>query len=223
VGWRGIEAAVLEGAAMLPGFKKLNPDGSPIQQVQPGVFEVKESYSKEYDFYRSYEDFVPQEPPSIKVGDRMPHVRLRCLTADGVREVTTDEVFGGKKVVVFGEPGAFTPRGSSHRLPGYLSGAEALASRGVKVACVSVNDPFVMDAWGREHQTEGKVMMLADGNAEFTRAIGLKAERINDGMGIRSKRYAMVVEDGVVTAVKVEGPSGFDIDISSVEAMLTGR
>lgn len=207
---------------MLPGFKKLNPDGSPIREVQPGVFEVEEAYSKDYDFFKSYEDFVPQEPPSIRVGDRVPRARLRCLTAEGIQEVTTDEVFSGKQVVVFGEPGAFTPGGSSQRLPGYLADADALAEKGVRVACVSVNDPFVMDAWGREHQAEGRVIMLADGNAEFTRAIGLKTERIGDGMGIRSKRYAMVVDDGVVRALKVEGQSGFATDLSAVEAMLSG-
>jgi len=202
---------------MLPGFKKLNRDGSPIKQVQPGVFEVEQSYSNNYDFFRSYEDFVPQHPPTIKVGDRVPHAKLRCLAADGVREVTTDEVFKGQKVVVFGEPGAFTPVGSSERLPRYLSDAHQLAAKGVKVACVSVNDPFVMGAWGKEHGTEGKVMMLADGNAEFTRAIGLKTERIRDGMGIRSEQYAMVVDDGVVRAVKVGGASGHGIDISDIE------
>jgi glutaredoxin/glutathione-dependent peroxiredoxin len=211
----------LKGLAMLPGFKKLNPDGSPIQEVQPGVFEVEESYSKDYDFFRSYEDFIPQEPPSIRVGDRVPRVRLRCLTADGVRELTTEDVFGGKKVVLFGEPGAFTPGGSSKRLPRYLADADALAAKGVKVACVSVNDPFVMDAWGKEHQAEGRVIMLADGNAEFTRAIGLKTERSGEGMGIRSKRYAMVVEDGVVRAVKIEGESGLDTELSGLEAMLS--
>ena len=156
---------------------------------------------------------------AIKVGDKVPSVTLRYLTPEGVKAVPSEEFFAGKKVVVFGLPGAYTRTCSSRHLPGFVTYADALRKKGIDaVACLSVNDAFVMDAWGKEHGAAGKVTMLGDGSAEFTQAIGLDLDRTEAGMGIRSQRYSMVVENGVVTALNVE-PSG-QYGISSAEAML---
>ena len=156
---------------------------------------------------------------AIKVGDKVPSVTLRYLTPEGVKAVPSEEFFAGKKVVVFGLPGAYTRTCSSRHLPGYVTNAETLKKKGIDaVACVSVNDAFVMDAWGKEHGAPGKVTMLGDGSAEFTQAIGLSVDRRSAGMGIRSQRYSMVAYNGVVTALHVE-PSG-EYGVSSAEAML---
>ena len=156
---------------------------------------------------------------AVKVGDKVPSVTLRYLTSDGVKAVPADEFFKGKKVALFALPGAYTRTCSSRHLPGYVSNAAALQKKGIDaVACLSVNDAFVMDAWGKEHGAEGKVTMLGDGSAEFTTAIGLDLDRTEAGMGIRSQRYSMVVENGVVTALNIE-PSG-QYGVSSAEAML---
>jgi peroxiredoxin len=156
---------------------------------------------------------------AIKVGDKVPSVTLRYLTPEGVKAVPSEEFFAGKKIVVFGLPGAYTRTCSSRHLPGYVTNADTLRKKGIDaVACLSVNDAFVMDAWGKEHGAAGKVTMLGDGSAEFTQAIGLDLDRTEAGMGIRSQRYSMVVENGVVTALNVE-PSG-QYGISSAEAML---
>lgn len=156
---------------------------------------------------------------TIKVGDKIPSVTLRYLTTDGVRAVPSDEFFAGKKVVVFGLPGAYTRTCSSRHLPGYVGNAAALKKKGIdKIACISVNDAFVMDAWGKEHQADDKVVMLGDGSCEFTQAVGLTVDRTEAGMGIRSQRYAMLVEDGIVTGLHVE-KSG-EYAVSSAEAML---
>jgi glutaredoxin/glutathione-dependent peroxiredoxin len=156
---------------------------------------------------------------AIKVGDRIPSVTLHYLTPEGMKSVPSDEFFAGKKVAVFGLPGAYTRTCSSRHLPGYVTNAETLKKKGIDaVACVSVNDAFVMDAWGKEHGAPGKVTMLGDGSAEFTEAIGLSVDRRSAGMGIRSQRYSMVVDNGVVTALHVE-PSG-EYGVSSAEAML---
>jgi len=156
---------------------------------------------------------------AIKVGDKVPSVTMRYLTPEGVKAVPSEEFFAGRKVVVFGLPGAYTRTCSSRHLPGYVTNAEALRKKGIDaVACLSVNDAFVMDAWGKEHGAAGKVTMLGDGSAEFTQAIGLDLDRTEAGMGIRSQRYSMVVENGVVTALNIE-PSG-QYGISSAEAML---
>ena len=155
---------------------------------------------------------------TIKVGDKVPTVTLRQQTAEGVKEVTTDELFAGKKVVVFAVPGAFTRTCSQRHLPSYIGNAAALKARGVDaIACVAVNDAFVMGAWGKEHQAD-QIMMLGDGNADFTKGVGLELDRIKEGMGIRSQRYAMLVENGVVKALNVEKPGEFAV--SSAEAML---
>ena len=155
---------------------------------------------------------------TIKVGDKVPSVTLRHLTAEGPKEITTDELFGGKRVVLFAVPGAFTRTCSERHLPSYVGNAAALTAKGVDtIACVSVNDAFVMGAGGKEHKAD-KIMMLGDGNADFVRAIGLELDRIKEGMGVRSQRYAMLVENGVVKALNVEKPGEYAV--SSAEAML---
>jgi glutaredoxin/glutathione-dependent peroxiredoxin len=156
---------------------------------------------------------------AIKVGDRVPSVTLRYLTPDGVKAVTSEEFFGGKKVAIFGLPGAYTRTCSSRHLPGYVQNSAALKAKGLDtIACLSVNDAFVMNAWGKEHGAGDNVVMLGDGSAEFTKAIGLEVDRTEAGMGIRSQRYSMIVENGVVTHLNVE-PSG-EYGVSSAEAML---
>ena len=158
---------------------------------------------------------------TIKAGDRIPSTTLRHMTADGPKEVSTDEYFGGKKVVLFAVPGAFTPTCSVRHLPGFVEKSDALKAKGVdKIACVAVNDVFVMDAWGKSQNCDGKVDMLSDGNADFAKALGLELDATKGGLGIRSKRYAMVVEDGVVKQVEVEAPGAFEV--SSAEAVLGG-
>ncbi len=156
---------------------------------------------------------------TIKVGDKVPSVTLRYLGPDGVKAVGSDEFFAGKKVAIFGLPGAYTRTCSSRHLPGYVANAAAIKAKGVDtIACLSVNDAFVMNAWGKEHGAGDNVVMLGDGSADFTKAIGLDLDRTEAGMGIRSQRYSMVVENGVVKALNVE-PSG-EYGISSAEAML---
>ena len=160
---------------------------------------------------------------SIKVGDKIPSVTLRHLNAEGgVNAVSSDDYFKGKTVAVFGLPGAYTRTCSSRHLPGYVGNSEALKAKGInEIACVSVNDAFVMGAWGKEHDAGGKVTMLGDGSCELTEAIGLTVDRVAAGMGIRSQRYSMVVKDGVVSELNVE-PSG-EYGVSSAEAMLARR
>ncbi|MBV9861639.1 MAG: peroxiredoxin [Alphaproteobacteria bacterium] len=156
---------------------------------------------------------------TIQVGDRVPNATLRHLTAAGVQAITTDELFRGKKIVLFGLPGAYTRTCSSRHLPGYVTHAAALKGKGIDtVACVSVNDAFVMGAWGDEHGAADKVMMLGDGSGEFTQAIGLELDRRKEGMGMRSQRYSMLVEDGVVKALHVEKPGEYAV--SDAESML---
>ena len=155
----------------------------------------------------------------IKVGDTIPSATLREKTAEGVKPVTTDELFKGKKVALFALPGAFTPTCSMKHLPGFVSGAGSLKAKGVdEIACVSVNDAFVMDAWGKAQGSAGKVRMLADGNGEFTRAVGLELDASGFGMGKRSQRYAMVLNDGKVEQLHVEPAGG--LNVSSCEAVL---
>jgi peroxiredoxin len=156
---------------------------------------------------------------AIKVGDKVPSVTLRHLTPEGPKEITSDELFGGKKVVLFAVPGAYTRTCSQRHLPSYVGNAAALKAKGVDtIACIAVNDAFVMGAWGKEHQADGKIMMLGDGNADFVKAMGLELDRIKEGMGIRSQRYAMLVENGIVKALNVEKPGEYAV--SSAEAML---
>jgi glutaredoxin/glutathione-dependent peroxiredoxin len=158
---------------------------------------------------------------TIKTGDKVPSAKIKQKTQEGVKDVTTDEYFAGKKVVVFGLPGAFTPTCSAKHLPGFIEKHPELKAKGVdRVACLSVNDAFVMEAWGKAQGAEGKVDMLADGNGDFTRALGLEMDASGYGMGQRSRRYAMVVDNGVVTSVAVEQPGAFEV--SSAEAVLKG-
>ena len=154
---------------------------------------------------------------SINVGDRIPEATLTHMTASGPTPITTAELFGGKKVVLFSVPGAFTPTCSNKHLPGYLGEADAMRKKGVDtIACLAVNDVFVMDAWGKAKGAEGKVLMLADGNAELTKKLGLEMDASKYGMGQRSKRFSMIVVDGVVKELNVEVPGEFKV--SSAEA-----
>ena len=156
---------------------------------------------------------------AINVGDKIPSVTLQHKTADGIQSVATDDFFKGKKVVVFAVPGAFTPTCSAKHLPGFVKNAEAIKGKGVdEIACVAVNDAFVMDAWGKDQKAEGKVTMLADGSAKFAKALGLDLDLIDRGLGTRSQRYAMVVENGKVTLLNVEESGAFDK--SSAETIL---
>jgi peroxiredoxin len=156
---------------------------------------------------------------TIKIGDKIPSVTLRYLTPEGPKGVGSDEFFAGKRVVLFGLPGAFTRTCSERHLPSYVTHYAELKAKGVDtIACLAVNDPFVMGAWGKQHQADDKVVMLGDGSGDFTRAIGLELDRIKEAMGIRSQRYSMLVEDGVVKALHVEQPGQYDV--SSAEAML---
>jgi len=156
---------------------------------------------------------------SINVGEKVPTVNLKHMTSDGVSEISTNELFGGKKVVLFALPGAFTPTCSAKHLPGFVQHAQEIKGKGVDtIACLSVNDAFVMEAWGKAQNVDDKVMMLADGNGEFTAAVGLGFDAGKFGMGKRSQRYAMIVDDGVVKALHVEDPGAFEV--SSAESIL---
>jgi glutaredoxin/glutathione-dependent peroxiredoxin len=156
---------------------------------------------------------------TIKVGDKIPSAKLQHKTKDGVQTITTDELFKGKKVVVFALPGAFTPTCSAKHLPGFVNNFKEMKAKGVDtIACLSVNDAFVMSAWGKDQHVDDKVMMLADGNADFTKAVGLTMDGTGYGMGLRSQRYAMVVDNGVVKKLNVEAPGAFEV--SSAEAVL---
>lgn len=148
----------------------------------------------------------------IKAGDRIPSLTLKHMTPDGPASVTTDELFGGKKVVAFAVPGAFTPTCSAKHLPGFVEKADAIRAKGVDdIVCLAVNDAFVMDAWGKASNAEGKVHMVADGNGELAKAFDLEMDGSGFGLGKRSQRYAMVVEDGVVKQVNVEKPGAFEV------------
>jgi glutaredoxin/glutathione-dependent peroxiredoxin len=156
---------------------------------------------------------------TIKVGDRIPSASLKHMTADGMQTITTDQLFKGKKVVLFALPGAFTPTCSAKHLPGFVQNADQIKAKGVDtIACLSVNDAFVMNAWGKDQKVDDKVLMLADGNADFSKAVGLSSDFAQHGMGVRSQRYAMVVQDGVVKALNVEAPGAFEV--SSAESIL---
>lgn len=150
---------------------------------------------------------------TIAIGDKLPQATFKTMTADGARNLTTDEIFAGKKVVLFAVPGAFTPTCSNNHLPGYLENHDAIIARGVDtIAVVSVNDVHVMGAWARFSGGEGKILFLADGSGDFARAIGLDLDLSAAGMGLRSKRFSMIVEDGKVTQLNIEGSPGQAID-----------
>ena len=157
---------------------------------------------------------------TIKVGDKIPEATFMQMTDKGPAPVPAADLFKGKKVVLFALPGAFTPTCSAKHVPGFVENADALKAKGVDaIACVSVNDAFVMGAWGKDQKVGDKVMMLADGNADFTKKLGLEMDASGFGMGIRSKRYSMVVEDGTVKAINVE-PNPSTADVSGAENLL---
>ena len=148
----------------------------------------------------------------IQVGDRVPEGTLRRMTASGPADITTAELFGGKKVVLFSVPGAFTPTCSRQHLPSYVNNHDKIKAKGFDtIACVAVNDAFVMDAWGKAAGAEGKIEMLADGNADWAKALGLELDLTKAGMGVRGKRFSMVVEDGVVKELNVEAPGKYEV------------
>jgi glutaredoxin/glutathione-dependent peroxiredoxin len=157
----------------------------------------------------------------IQTGQKIPSLKLRKVTDSGVEEVTSDDFFRGRKVVVITVPGAFTPTCSNAHLPGYVSNADEIKGRGVaEIACLSVNDAHVMRAWGEKQGTAGKVTLLADGNAELTRALGLDIDLGVAGMGVRAKRAALVVDDGVVKSIDVEAKPS-DVSGSGADSCLT--
>lgn len=156
---------------------------------------------------------------TISVGDRIPSATLMTMTESGPAPVHTDEFFAGRTVALFSVPGAFTPTCSMKHLPGFVEQYDALKKKGAdEIACLSVNDAFVMDAWGKSSNATGKIRMLADGNGELTRALGLGMDASGFGMGARSQRYAMIVRDGIVEALMVEPGPG--LNASSAEKVL---
>ncbi len=149
---------------------------------------------------------------TIKIGDKMPAGSFGQMADKGPGSLSTDDLFGGKKVVLFSVPGAFTPTCSAKHLPGYLELADQLKAKGVDtIACVAVNDTFVMGAWGKHAGADGKIMMLADGNATYTKALGLELDASGFGMGTRGQRFAIVVTDGVVSNLFIEAPMEFKV------------
>ena len=157
---------------------------------------------------------------TIKVGDKLPAGTLTQMTKDGPQKISTAQLFGGRKVVVFSVPGAFTPTCDAKHLPGFVQNADAIRAKGVDtIACMAVNDVFVMNAWGKASHVDDKILMLADGNAEYARALGLEMDASGFGMGMRGKRFAIVADDGVVKGLYVEGPGEFKV--SSAEHVLS--
>lgn len=155
---------------------------------------------------------------SIQTGDKIPSCTLKTMGEQGPTDITTDEIFSGKKVVLFAVPGAFTPGCSMTHLPGYVVNADKIKAKGVDtIACMAVNDAFVMGAWGKEQNAE-ELLMLADGNGEFTSLLGLELDGTGFGLGKRSQRFAMIVEDGTVTHLNVEPGAG--IEVSSAEKIM---
>ena len=156
---------------------------------------------------------------TIQVGDTLPSINLTTMTSEGPKPVSLIELSEGKKIVLFAVPGAFTPTCSVQHLPGFLEKNRDLKDKGVDiVACISVNDPFVMHAWGEDRKVGDDLLMLSDGNGEFTAALGLEMDGSGFGLGTRSQRYAMVIDDGVVSILNVE--SGPGLDVSSAETIL---
>ena len=155
----------------------------------------------------------------VAVGDRVPDVTFRTMTTEGPKPVESSDILGTGKVVLFAVPGAFTPTCSDYHLPGYVLRSEELVKKGVdRVVCTSVNDAFVMDAWAKSRDVGDSVTMLADGSGDFAKAMGLDRDASANGMGIRSQRYAAVIEDGVITHLAVETAPG--LNVSSAESIL---
>jgi peroxiredoxin len=157
-----------------------------------------------------------EDTMAIKQGDKLPAGNFRMMGPEGPKEISTDEIFKGKKVVFFAVPGAYTPTCSKQHLPSYVSNHDKIKAQGVDtIACMAVNDAFVMNAWGKEQGVGDKVLMLADGNGEFTKALGLELDASKFGLGTRSKRFSMIVNDGVVEKLNID-ESGYNL--SSAEA-----
>ena len=155
---------------------------------------------------------------TVNVGDRIPSLSLKKMGAKGPESIATDDIFGGKRVVMFAVPGAFTPGCTMTHLPGYVVNADKIKAQGVDtIVCVSVNDAWVMDAWGKSQNAE-ELLMLADGNGELAKALGLELDARGFGLGVRSQRYALVAKDGVVTNLHVEAGPG--IDVSAADKIL---
>jgi len=156
---------------------------------------------------------------TISVGDTIPSVDIATMTADGPSGVNTDEIFKGKKVAIFGIPGAFTPTCSAQHLPGFVQHADAIKGKGIDIiACIAVNDAFVMGAWGKDQSVGDKVMMLADGSAKFAAATGLELDLTDKGLGVRNKRFSMIVDDGVVKSLHIDEGA---FEKTSAEQMLS--
>ena len=157
---------------------------------------------------------------TIKPGDKLPSAEFSVMTADGQQKLSTGAVFAGRKVVLFAVPGAFTPTCTKNHFPGFLAAADAIKAKGADtIACTAVNDVHVMNAWGQASGAEGKIMMLSDGSGVFARAIGLNVDLSASGMGERSRRYSMIVEDGVVKTLNVEDKPG--VNVSGADTILT--
>ena len=156
---------------------------------------------------------------TIRVGDSIPSATLNIMTADGPSAITTDDIFKGKTVALFGLPGAFTPTCSAQHLPGFVANADALKAKGVdSIVCLAVNDVFVMGAWGKDQNVGDKVTLVADGSAQFTKAAGLELDLIERGLGLRCQRFSMVVDDGVVKSLNID-PAG-TFEATSAEKIL---
>lgn len=156
---------------------------------------------------------------AIKAGDKMPAGKFKRMTKEGPKDMTSDEVFSGKRVVLFSVPGAFTPTCDAKHLPGFVQLADQILAKGVStIACMAVNDVFVMNAWGKASGVGDKILMLADGNGEYAKALGLELDGKAHGLGTRGQRFAVVVKDGVATQVEIEAPGQFKV--SSAEHIL---
>ena len=156
---------------------------------------------------------------TLAIGDKIPSVDLDIMTGDGPGGISTDDLFAGKTVAVFGLPGAFTRTCSAKHLPGFVDNADALRAKGIDdIVCISVNDPFVMAAWAKAQNVGDKVLMVADGSAKFARAAGLDTDMSAKGFGVRCRRFSMVVEDGTVKSLNIDEPGSFEV--TSAEVML---
>jgi peroxiredoxin len=156
---------------------------------------------------------------AVKAADKMPAGKFKRMTKEGPKDITTDELFSGKRVVLFSVPGAFTPTCDAKHLPGFVQLADQILAKGVNtIACMAVNDVFVMNAWGKASGVGDKILMLADGNGEYARALGLEFDAKAHGLGTRGQRFAVVVKDGVATQVEIEAPGQFKV--SSAEHIL---
>lgn len=156
---------------------------------------------------------------TISVGDKVPSTTLYEMGGEGPQGISTDDLFAGKKIALFAVPGAFTPTCSAQHVPGFLNNLDAIKAKGVdEVVCLAVNDVFVMSAWGKQQSTDSKIRMLADGSGDFTKAMGLEFDLSARGLGVRSRRYAMVVNDGTVELLNVE--EGPELSVSSAESVL---